>query len=636
MPKQKKSSTKKAGAKVVSDAALEAKRAKRRAARQRRKARKMLSPANVSEVERKIGVRSGAFDTVVNAAKNQAAQVAAVIMSVAAPAAIRPVRLADNLAPDRTSTLAFQQKSDIVIVPPEASTPVVGYAKPVLGRGAFLIADPLYPLWLQGRPSICGSSGQHFSVYRNMEGSSSSGPTHISNYDTKWDVDYSQLSSTAPMFGSANSGVQAPPWISPLGVYGNRLGWIYKPKAMMLQGYVVLATGSLPPSKGTAVTAEVEYYNGEAIESYPSSYYQQGDNWPPDPSGGVAIPFMAGTAENSDQPPLEAPGGNVPRRMQAGWYRVTSISVMPNPALGGSNYVSTVVSLAIGLTTDVRLGTTLQSFSHVADGALNTLKRPGFVSSVSGFPQPYTLNESTIDASFFPHSTAQYVAEAPVLYKNCRCTAASALFSNVTANINKEGTVRAVRANAENLNPWEDWRVDVAFTQVNPEYAVNLPLATGLYAFAMPDQKTLKFRDCVHDRESATGGLAPWPAGRGDAAVMDIGGFDNVMLMLFTDAGVGSTTQLQVIVDTHLEFKHNSPLWELKVSNVTPDEMMQAIKALQQMQHAFENPLHLSDILRYVQKAAGMLLPHISPFLVDTYNKLAAPATGYSIVPYTH
>lgn len=622
----------------------EAKRERRKRARVARKARRaqerMLNSENVAQIESKIGVKNKALDALVSVAKGQTHHVASVIMSVAAPGAIRPMRLADSLAPERTSVLSFQQKKDITVLPPAATTPVVGKVAPVLGKGAFLVADPLYPLWVQGRPSLCGSTGQHFSMYRVMSAFSAGSQPHLTNTENTMQLDYTNLGSAKLFFGDAsNPAAAAPQWLSPLGVFDSKVGWVYKPTAMMLQGFLTFTcSGKMPKGLNALISANVEYYNGEAVTQYSCSYIYQGEEFDYDGSS-ARICFIVSTAKNSDQPAFDFPGGNAPRNDQAGWYRTVSLTVSPAHMEADGNYVFSLVSVTLGLTTDVRSGTTLQSFGNLADSSQWPLIKPGFESGNAQFPRPYTLNEETMDASFFPLMSVDYMAQAPVLYRNCRCTAVSALFSNVTKIIDKEGTSRAVRATRANVNPWADWRSDSSFTQVNPDYARNLMLQDGLYVFVMPDARSLRFRDCVFDVTSSTGGMSGNTGantyGSGEApAVMDLSGFDNIMLMLFTDLGVGTNTQLQVVLDLHLEYKHNSPLWELRVTDVTPDDMAHAIKALQQMQHAFENPLHMSDILKYVQRAAGMLLPHVAPFLVDVYNKVAAPATGYSVVPY--
>lgn len=609
-------------------------RRKRRRERKRSLKRKerMLEPKTIATVEGKTGVKPGAFKTLVDSARGQAHQVAAMMLAVAAPAAIRPARLADSLSPERTSVIAFQQKLDIKITPVAENAPAVGQLQPVLGRAAFLIADPLYPLWLQGRPALCGASGQHFSMVRTLNYSDNL--PYMTNLENSFMIDYSSLSSASVYFGTALGAVPAPAWVSPLGFHSGVNGWVYKPTCLMFQGYVTVLD-LVAPALDALIEVEVQYYNGENMDEYTVGYIHQMNAFASDGTHFI-VPFVVGTAVNSQQPPIDLPGGNVPRYSDAGWYRVKNFRLTPaaqdhniNPAVP---YVAKVVSLTLGLTTDVRTATTISQFGDKLDCASKPLDRPGFTSTNTQFPTPYTLDETTLDASFFPCMPTQYVSEAPVIYRNCRCNAASALFSNVTAQLNKEGTVRAVRTTRASVNPWADWRADRTFTTVNPDYCKNFKLEDGLYVFAMPDARSLKFRDCIHDRTTATGGLGS--QGPNASPIMDIGGFDNVMLMLFTDAGVGTTTQLQVTVDTHLEFKHNSPLWELRVTNMTPDDMAQAVKALQQMQHSFENPLHMSDILRYVQRAAGLLLPHVSPFLVDTFNKLAAPAVGYSIVPY--
>lgn len=632
--KNKKSSSSKPVVKVVS----EAKRERRRRARQARNARKRAElKTGVPQqhaLESRIGVKSGAFDSLMQTARSHAHHVASVIMAVAAPGATKPLRLADSLAPERTSSLSFQQKVDIAVKPPPTQVPIIGKAMSILGRAAFLIADPLYPAWLQGRPALGGASGQHFSMYRTLT-IDPSNSVHLTSLMTDFEVDYSTLSQSAVTYGSATGGVPGPEWCSPLGHLDGSLGWFYKPACMMFQGFVVFDNALIPAPQAN-ISVIVDYYDGEAMQSFTCGYVHQQADWP-EYAGMHVAHFIAATTKNSAQPPFDFPGGTAPRYSVPGWYRVRQISLAHDPTASGGvilDYVITVKQIVLGLTTDVRTGTVMSQFDQHLDVATYPLIQPGFKSTLpadKNFPDAYVLDETSFDSSFFPMVSTQYVAEAPVLYRNCRCTAVSALFSNVTANINKEGTARAVRCTRSVVNPWGDWRSDNVFVNANPDYARNFKLEDGLYVFAMPDEKSLRFRDCTHDRTSSTGGLiAARPA---SAAIMDIAGFDNVMLMLFTDVG-GDSTHLQVTLEMHHEFKHNSPLWELSTTEVTPDEMAQAIKALQQMQHSFENPLHMSDILRYVQKAAGILLPHVAPFLVDAYNKVAAPALGYSIVPY--
>lgn len=213
-------------------------------------------------------------------------------------------------------------------------------------------------------------------------------------------------------------------------------------------------------------------------------------------------------------------------------------------------------------------------------------------------------------------SPAEYRASS-VQYASTRSTAVGALFSNVTAVMQKEGTVAAIRVPRANGAIWSNSAFANLQASVPAIERYFGPLEKGLYAFTLPDSSTEVFRDCLSDL-SYNGGLLPTFA---------LDGFEYATLIQFSDLDATAGTNLAVTLDNHLEFRCSSMLFPLGFSSISLENYHLAQMALVKMGVFFENPIHLAAISRMAMSALRSVAPIVAPYV-----RQAAIATGQHLL----
>lgn len=209
-------------------------------------------------------------------------------------------------------------------------------------------------------------------------------------------------------------------------------------------------------------------------------------------------------------------------------------------------------------------------------------------------------------------------------YASVRCNAAALLMSNVTAVLDKEGTVSAARVPlVQSVHPFAGAygttsNFTSAISSVYPKDRYFGPLEKGLYVFTMPDASSERFHDCVAD--------TTWDvSNQGDGLAMPrffLDSIDYVQLITLSDlSGNGST--IAVTQDAHLEFRSSSMLFPVGYAAVPLETYHAAQMALANLGVFFENPVHLATIGALVRAAVSRVAPIVLPYV-----KQAAVAVG--------
>jgi hypothetical protein len=196
--------------------------------------------------------------------------------------------------------------------------------------------------------------------------------------------------------------------------------------------------------------------------------------------------------------------------------------------------------------------------------------------------------------------------EAAVIpYSNTRSTAAAALFTNVTAVLNKEGTVGACRVPVNTPGVFSSDPYLAVAPGVAPKDRYWGPLERGFYAFSPPDQSTELFRDY---RQTAEANVNLYPR-------FYLDGFDYIVVIQFTDMDATAGTNLAITIDNHLEFRTTSMLFPTTFSMTSLESYHLAQMALAKQGCMFENFVHLATIANLVRTAVTQLAPVVMPYI---------------------
>jgi hypothetical protein len=225
------------------------------------------------------------------------------------------------------------------------------------------------------------------------------------------------------------------------------------------------------------------------------------------------------------------------------------------------------------------------------------------------------VNLAATDRYLLPAFVPPELQNSTLPYTNSRQTASSALFTNVSTVMSKEGTVQCARVPTRSLDPFVDFSTMSAFTAIHPKEKYFGPMEMGLYAFTLPDKASEEFVDSYDDNYLG-----------GTTACVDLANLDYASLILFTDIG-GDSTTLAVTLDYHLEFRTSSMLFPVGFSTLRLEDYHVSQMALARMGTFFENPVHLSSIASMVMGAVRSLAPIVAPYALQ-----AAHAVGSHIL----
>lgn len=196
-------------------------------------------------------------------------------------------------------------------------------------------------------------------------------------------------------------------------------------------------------------------------------------------------------------------------------------------------------------------------------------------------------------------------SRATMIYAATRCNALAVLFQNSSKVMYKEGSVQAIRVPIDKA---EIFNTSPIITNMLPDVAASQRylglLEKGAYTFVPPDASTGVFRD--------------WTGNFGQPA-MALNSFSYANFIRFTDPDTTNPTPLLVTVDTHLEFRNTTMLWDIGVSALSLEEWHRAQLALASIPCFHENPTHLAAIASLAKAAATRLLPYATPILKAAY-----------------
>lgn len=191
-------------------------------------------------------------------------------------------------------------------------------------------------------------------------------------------------------------------------------------------------------------------------------------------------------------------------------------------------------------------------------------------------------------------------------YSKTRLNASAALFTNVTAALNKEGTILAARLKPSSVDPWNfnSTHIDA----VHPKLRYFGPLEKGLYTFTTPSGNV----DNLDDRRfrmTSFGTINQTERPLFDP--VNIGVFNAI---IFSDLGSAANgTQLAASCYTHLEFETTSSLFPIGVSTMTLESLHAAEVALLGFGHFHENPLHWAAIASAAASVLRKVAPMVAP-----------------------
>lgn len=209
-------------------------------------------------------------------------------------------------------------------------------------------------------------------------------------------------------------------------------------------------------------------------------------------------------------------------------------------------------------------------------------------------------------------------------YAATRANAAGVLLSNVTAVLDKEGTVNCARMPRVAANrafsgtaATSGSSFTTLISSIYPKDRYYGPMEKGLYAYTLPDKSTDDFCDYVSDALALDGMAMPY---------FHLESFEYVSLISFADLG-GNGSTLAVTQDVHLEFRSSSMLFPVGYSTTSLESYHLSQMALAQQGVFFENPIHLAAIGSLIRSAVMKIAPVVAP-----YAKAAAAAVGNRIL----
>lgn len=231
----------------------------------------------------------------------------------------------------------------------------------------------------------------------------------------------------------------------------------------------------------------------------------------------------------------------------------------------------------------------------------------------------YTTNALTFDQAgskpvLLPAFVAPALSTSAIPFSNTRTPALSALFTNVTKALNKEGTVMAGRLNPaiENIYDFDT----STFTNLLPSEKYFYGLENGFYTYAALSDSADHFRDDIFTTLGASTPL-PW---------LNLADLSLTNCFVFNDPD--GTTNLAVNIDWHIEYRNTSVLWPSAISSVSLETVHQLQLVLLQTGFFFENNTH-RPWLRALTSALSNMSPFIMPMVKGAVSALPGGSAAY-------
>jgi hypothetical protein len=278
--------------------------------------------------------------------------------------------------------------------------------------------------------------------------------------------------------------------------------------------------------------------------------------------------------------------------------------------VGAVHHYALTFELPLGAIAFVADAVALTTINGSAPGTLSV----GTTTSNNSFGTPLSdpRPDIVVDA-MLPITSATEYSSAPIVWQSTRANAVAVLFSNVSAVMQKEGTINCARSPSEtgvNMFSYTTW--DVKFPSVHPKERYYGPMEKGLYTFTLPDTTS----ELYHEYDQiGVGGVAY-------RHYLDGNRFAH--LITFEDPEYSAA--LAVTVDRHVEFKSSSVLFSYGFSATPLEAYHQAQMALANLGVFFENPTHLATIASMAKAAIMKYGPTVAraalPYAVRGANQM--------------
>lgn len=214
-----------------------------------------------------------------------------------------------------------------------------------------------------------------------------------------------------------------------------------------------------------------------------------------------------------------------------------------------------------------------------------------------------------------PAVVAPALSTSVIPFSNTRTPALSALFTNVTKALNKEGTVNAGRLNPAVVNIF-DFNTD-SFTNLLPSEKYFYGLENGFYTYSALSDSADHFRDEVFTATTSVV-ARPW---------LNLDDLSLVNCFVFTDPD--GTTNLAMNVDWHVEYRNTSVLWPSAISSVSLETAHQLQLVLLQTGFFFENNTH-RPWLKALTDSLSAMRPYVMPMLQGAVSALPGGSMAFN------
>jgi len=264
-----------------------------------------------------------------------------------------------------------------------------------------------------------------------------------------------------------------------------------------------------------------------------------------------------------------------------------SLSVAPVPMVWSSDAWLRVNSVSANM--DGALSEQLKIGLFVASGTVS------YTGNTANFGT-FSFTASASNSFFLPRAGPTEFVNSSLPWYSTRTTAASALLTNTTKVMNKEGNVLWGRISPAVQNVWK-----VQSTYINtlhPAEKAFLPLECGTYTFCPPSTDMTNFWD--YSSNSAYALAVPVFRLDNDSLV-------NVGFLNDPDGG----TSLAMNVDWHIEFRTSSTLFQIGLATSPIEALHSAQLALVKSGFFFDNFDHVA-IIGKVLRVLGSLHPLMS------------------------
>lgn len=248
------------------------------------------------------------------------------------------------------------------------------------------------------------------------------------------------------------------------------------------------------------------------------------------------------------------------------------------------------------------------------DSSYNVSGAGTLLSNVYSFVLPegattLTTAASTLMRGLFPLPSATLIdgSATTAPYQSSRLTAASLLLTNVTAELNKEGSILAARLNPAQFNVFN---FDTAnLSGVHSVEKANLALKTGIYSYVAP--QVLPLRDHCVKRRSTNGGSS------GMIPIVYLEDLPYANCIILSDQNAATPSQMNVTFCMHLEFMTSLQIFPIGYSKLSVDAYHEALVALAGTGFFFENPTHWANVVSAIKRALSASWPFLKPALIS-------------------